>query len=253
MSAQASGRRSCPGAQKSSPRAPDGRYGPVGGLAVVLLDGDYEDPAYYLRRCGEARFVVVADGGQRFASAHGVRVDVLVGDFDSLDEAEVAAARRAGAQVRRHPARKDETDGELAVDVAVAERPGELVLAGALGGHLDHVVGHLALLRRAVRRGVPARLASPELCVTALIGPSAADLDAGPGTRVSLVPLEGDASVSLEGVAYPLDRGLLPADACLGLGNAVAGRARVTVHAGAVAVFVHDGEETFGRRGRRSP
>ena len=73
------------------------------------------------------------------------------------------------------------------------------------------------------------------------------------GTRVSLAPVEGDALVTLEGVAYPLGRGELPADACLGLGNAVAGRARITVHEGAVAVFVHDGEETFGRRSRSAP
>lgn len=223
----------------------------AGDAAVVLLDGDYEDAGYYLRHCAEAGFVVAADGGERFALAHGVCVDVLVGDFDSLGETEVAAARRAGVRVERYPVRKDLTDGELAVDAALAERPGEVLLAGALGGHLDHVLGHLALLRRAARRGVPARLVSPRLCATALLGPAAAGLDAAPGTRVSLVPLEGDAMVTLKGVAYPLEHGLLPADACLGLGNAVVGRARVTVHTGAVAVFVHDGDETFGRRRRR--
>ena len=218
--------------------------------ALVLLGGDYEDPGYYLRRCAEAHLLVAADGGLRFALAHGLRVDVLVGDFDSLGAASVAAAERAGVRVERHPVRKDATDGELAVEAALAGGGGELMLAGALGGCLDHVVGHLARLRRAARRGVAARLVSPRLCVTALVAPADAGLDAAPGVRVSLAPLEGDARVTLEGLVYPLREGVLAADACRGLGNAVAGRARVTVHDGVVAVFVHDGEETFGRRRR---
>lgn len=232
--------------------------GPAGGVAegvgaaLVLLDGDYEDAGYYLRRCAEASFVVAADGGLRFALAHDVRVHVLVGDLDSLGAADVATAERAGVRVERHPVRKDATDGELAVEAAMAEGPGELMLAGALGGDLDHVVGHLALLRRAARRGAAARIVSPRLCVTALVAPAVADLDAAPGARVSLAPLEGDAHVSLEGLVYPLRGGLIAADVCLGLGNAVAGRARITVHDGVVAVFVHDGEETFGFR-RREP
>jgi len=230
---------------------PGGAAGPGGGAAVVLLGGDYEDDVYYLRRCAEAGRVIAADGGLRFALTHGVRVDALVGDFDSLGEEEVAAARKSGARVRRHPARKDETDGELALRAAMAERPAEILIAGAFGGELDHVVGHLALLRRAARGGVPARLVSPRLCVAALVAPAAVGLDAEPGTRVSVAPLEGDARVTLEGLVYPLDAGLLPADACLGLGNSVAARARVTVHEGVVAVFVHDGEETFGGRGAR--
>mgnify|MGYP000853827457 CR=1 FL=1 len=219
------------------------------GTALVLLAGEYEDAGYYLRRCGEASLLVAADGGLRFALAHGVRVDVLVGDLDSLDADAVAEAERLQVRVERHPARKDQTDGELAVDAALVGRPREIVLAGALGGALDHTIGHLALLRRAARRGVAARIASPRLSVTALVAPAQVGLDAPPGTRVSLAPLEGDARVTLEGLAYPLDGGLLPADACLGLGNAVAARARITVHAGVAAVFVHDGEETFGRRG----
>ncbi|MBN2205659.1 MAG: thiamine diphosphokinase [Thermoleophilia bacterium] len=244
------------GSRPRASGAPTGRPAeppPRGSVAaLVLLDGDYEDAGYYRRRCAEARFVVAADGGLGFALAHGVRVDVLVGDFDSLGAADVEAAERAGVRVERHPVRKDATDGELAVEAALAEGPGELMLAGALGGGLDHVVSHLALLRRAARRGAAARIVSPRLCVTALVAPAAVDLDAAAGARVSLAPLEGDARVTLEGLAYPLREGVLAADACLGLGNAVAGQARITVHDGVVAVFVHDGEETFGRR-RREP
>jgi thiamine pyrophosphokinase len=140
----------------------------------------------------------------------------------------------------RHPVRKDQTDGELAVAEALRRGARELVLAGALGA-LDHTLGHLAILRRLAARGVAARLVAPGLTVTVVAAPGGAAVDAGPGTRVSLAPLGSDAVVTITGMAYPLERGVLPADACLGLGNTVTGDGHVTVHEGAVAVLVGDG------------
>jgi thiamine pyrophosphokinase len=224
-----------------------GRQVRAAALAAVFLDGRYEDALYYRRWAHEADLVVAADGGARFLTAAGIVPDVLVGDFDSLDERAVDDAARAGAEVVRHPVRKDQTDGELAADEALRRGAGELVLAGALGA-LDHVLGHLALLSAVERRGVAARLVAPHLTVRVLVAPAAARLDAGPGTRVSLAALAGDAVVTLAGLEYPLSRGVLPAAACLGLGNAVAAGAAgaVTVHEGRVAVLVDGGDESFG-------
>ena len=161
---------------------------------------------------------------------------------------------RAGRRVElvRHPVRKDRTDGEMAADEALHRGAGELVLAGALGA-LDHTLGHLAILRRLAARGVAARLAAPRLTVRVFAAPDEVQLDAPAGTRVSIVPLQGDALVTLGGFDYALDRGVLPQDACLGLGNAVVAAARILVHEGSVAVLVEDGGEAFGgvRRGAR--
>jgi hypothetical protein len=59
--------------------------------------------------------------------------------------------------------------------------------------------------------------------------------------------------VTLEGLDYGLDRGVLPQDACLGLGNAVVAAARILVHEGSVAVLVEDGDEAFGGGRRWAP
>ena len=53
--------------------------------------------------------------------------------------------------------------------------------------------------------------------------------------------------MTLTGLDYPLDRGALPADACLGLGNhvAAAGDARIVLHEGTVVLLVDRGDESF--------
>ena len=221
-------------------------------LAVVFLDGDYDDPAYFRGWAEAADMAVAADGGARFLLEQGIRPDVVVGDFDSLPAAAVERLEAAGVELVCHPVRKDRTDGEMAADEALRRGAGELVLAGALGA-LDHTLGHLAILRRLAARGVAARLAAPRLTVRVFAAPDETRLDAPAGTRVSIVPQHGDARVTLEGFDYPLSRSVLPQDACLGLGNAVVAVARILVHEGSVAVLVEDGDEAFGgvRRGAR--
>jgi len=215
-------------------------------LAVVFLDGAYEDAAYYRSWAAAAGLVVAADGGARFLLGLGGAPDVVVGDFDSLPPADAERLAGLGVATVRHPTRKDQTDGELAVDEALRRGAGELVLVGALGA-LDHTLGHLAILRRLAERGVPARLAAPDLSVRVLVAPAKAVLDAEPRTRVSLVPLGADAVVTLTGFDYPLTRGVLPAASCLGLGNFIAAvGAEISVHKGAVAVLVESGRESFG-------
>jgi thiamine pyrophosphokinase len=214
-------------------------------LAVVFLNGEYGAPAYYRGWARAADLLVAADGGARFLLDNGVRPDVVVGDFDSLPAAAVERLEAAGVELVRHPVRKDRTDGEMATDEALHRGADEVVLVGALGA-LDHTLGHLAILTRLATRGVAARLATPLFTVRVLTAPDEARLDAPAGTRVSVVSLQGDACVTLEGLDYPLRRGTLPGDTCLGLGNTVVAAARILVHEGVVAALVEHGDEGFG-------
>lgn len=220
-------------------------------VAAVFLGGVYEQAAYYLTQAKAADLLVAADGGASFLVAHGMRPHVVVGDLDSLAPAVAEDLSRDGVDVLRYPARKNETDGELAVSEALRRGSREVILAGALGD-LDHTLGHLAILRRLCSVGVAARIVSPTLVVGVVVAPAESRLDALPPTRVSLVPLSGEAIVTLKGFEYPLAGDLLPGDSCLGLGNAVAApRSSVRVHEGIVAVLVGWGSESFGRHPSR--
>jgi thiamine pyrophosphokinase len=221
-------------------------------LAVVFLDGEYGDPAWYRALAASSDILLAADGGAAFLARVGLVPQAVVGDFDSLDESIAGALAEQGVEFVRHPVRKDVTDGELAVEEALRRGAGELLLAGATGA-LDHTLGHLAILRRLAARAIAARLVAPDLAVTVLVAPAEVVLAAPAGVRVSLAPAGSDATVTLEGFDYPLACGTLPADACLGLGNHVlaGGEARIRVHDGAVVALVEWGEEPFAAAGPR--
>ena len=209
---------------------------------AVLLNGDYEDDAWYLRRVDAARAVVAADGGHAFLRRHGRWPDLLVGDFDSLDASLLAEARAAGVAIVEHPVRKDETDAELAVAAAALRFGGELVLLGALGGALDHELGHVAVLRGLAARGRAARLAAPGLTAAVVRGPALWRLGAAVGVRVSVLALSEGVVLTLRGLDYELTDEPLPPTVCRGLRNRVATPgARLGLAAGEALVMVFDG------------
>ncbi len=213
---------------------------------AILLNGDYEDDAYYLRQVDAAQAVVAADGGHAFLRRHGRWPALLIGDFDSLDPGLLAEAETAGVEIVRHPARKDETDAELAVAQAEARFPGQIVLLGALGGALDHVLGHIGILQGLAARGRPARIAAPGLVATVVRGPARLRFRAPIATEVSLVALSPDVVLSLRGLEYELSGERLSPTVCRGLGNSlVAADARLDLLSGALLVLVFDGRETF--------
>src|SRR6478735_9382506 len=114
-------------------------------VAIVLAGGDPVEPHVRAKLPADA-YVVAADSGLHLALPLGLRVDLVVGDFDSADPAIVDRAIEAGARVDRHPVAKDATDLELALDAAYARKPDRITVVGGNGGRLDHLLGNVTLL-----------------------------------------------------------------------------------------------------------
>jgi len=86
--------------------------------------------------------VVAADIGYDLALSLGYRVDALVGDMDSISTVEIPDH----VLVEQHPADKDQTDLDLALDFATGNAPGRVVVIGGTGGRFDHEVATIGLI-----------------------------------------------------------------------------------------------------------
>ncbi len=95
----------------------------------------------------EAAVTVAADSGLLLARRLGVFPDYLVGDMDSLPDRENLTEFPSG-RVLRHPRDKDFTDTELGVRLLREKGCGRIVILGAGGGRLDHLLAVHALFSR---------------------------------------------------------------------------------------------------------
>ena len=93
---------------------------------------------------------IAADQGYHTAKALGERIDLLLGDFDSIG----SVPRDGNFEIQQVPAEKDYTDTQLAVEIALERGADEIIIIGGLSGRLDHTLSTLAILEDLNARGV---------------------------------------------------------------------------------------------------
>ncbi|MDP9495888.1 MAG: thiamine diphosphokinase [Actinomycetota bacterium] len=86
--------------------------------------------------------VVAADSGYEAAVSLGYHVNVVVGDMDSI----ITSPLPEHVIVERYPVDKDQTDLDLAMELAIREDPGRLVIVGGTGGRHDHELANAGLI-----------------------------------------------------------------------------------------------------------
>jgi thiamine pyrophosphokinase len=211
---------------------------------VVVVAGGFAS-ARPVRGLPAADLVIAADGGVDRALALGLRVDLAIGDFDSVSAAGLAAAEVAGALIERHPTAKDATDLELALDAAIALGPARIVVVGSGGGRLDHLLGSVLLLadERYAAAEIDAYLGDALACIIR----GSRTLAGVPGDLLSILPVHGAAEgVTTEGLEYPLRGETLPPGTSRGVSNVFsASEAHITLERGCL-LAVRPGPETDG-------
>lgn len=241
---------------------------------LLLVGGDERRTgAGALERSADV--VVAVDSGLHLALALGLPVDHVVGDMDSVDPSAVAAAEAAGALIHVHPADKDATDLELALELVLSLQRGStagtgptpstspsgvvpaLHVIGGGGGRLDHLIGDLFMLSGPRLRWWHVSARFGEAAVSVAWPGSTREVRGVPGEQVSLLPIHGAATgVTTSGLRWPLVDGHLVAGTSRGISNEFEGSvAMVTVETGTVVVLQPGtrGDVAEPRRGPYDP
>ena len=188
-------------------------------ITVVLANGVIEDFPLIRRRLESVQVdsVLAADGGIRHAADLGLHVDLIVGDLDSIPTENEKLS--ISAKLERHPAQKDETDLELALQAALDHSAARVVVLGATGGRLDMTIGNTILLALPAFKDRRIELWHNRQTVW-LIRPPGDEITGQPGDTLSLIPLGGGASgITLENMLYPLQDGALAFGPLRGISN----------------------------------
>ena len=162
---------------------------------------------------------IAADAGLHLCERLGVRPDVVLGDFDSMD------VRQAPADCIRVPVEKDDTDTMLALREGLKRGCDTFYLYGATGGaRLDHTLANLQTLRYIADHGALGWLTGEGWVVTAVRNGA---LRFGAQARGFLsVFCSGDTArgVTLRGLKYELEDAALTCGVPLGVSNEFLGK-----------------------------
>ena len=189
---------------------------------AVRIDGITEHP-----KSDDLR--IAADSGYLTAKALGDRIDIAVGDFDSMS----ADMIPDGVEQLRVPAEKDVTDTQLAVEAALNRGADQLVIIGGMSGRLDHTLSNLFILEDLADADVYAIMTDGQSRVrfvrsgSALIGRS--------GFRyLSIIA----ADPKVEGCRYPLKNATLSRRCQYAVSNEITGNcALISVKKGGIFII----------------
>ncbi len=164
--------------------------------------------------------LIAADGGMHHCQAIGITPSVVIGDFDSLDPDGLNKLQSSGVEIIRYPARKDQTDLELALELAVDRGADEILVFGALGARWDMSIANILLLTLPEFSGVKLKFIEENQEITLLRGGEEFILNGKKGDILSLTALDQEVKgVTLSGLEYPLKDSTLQLGSTRGISN----------------------------------
>ena len=187
----------------------------------VFANSPYQaklDPVILTEKKGD--LVIAADGGAGHCRQLNITPHIVVGDLDSLAPAHIEEYIQAGVEIIDYPRRKNETDLELAIDLAMAKGADEVILFGALGGRWDMSISNVMLAASKKYSQMIISLANAD-CRMHIVHRGATLLLNGEGGQiVSLIAMSTDVQgVTIRGFEYPLDNEPLPFGSSRGVSN----------------------------------
>ncbi|MBR3144985.1 MAG: thiamine diphosphokinase [Clostridia bacterium] len=93
-------------------------------------------------------FVIACDMGYKRAKEAGIKPDLVIGDFDSLQ------FTPDFQNIIKLPVKKDDTDTGYAINYAIDKGYRDIAVYGALGGLIDHTIASVQLAAGASKKGI---------------------------------------------------------------------------------------------------
>lgn len=147
----------------------------------------------------------------------------VVGDFDSVS-AEILEFYKKQSQITFHTfnSEKDNTDTDIALQLAIGLKSSRITIMGALGKRMDHALANIHILKDALKANIPCQIIDEHNRIYLINKEMTLEKDKVYGKYVSLIPLTSIVEgLTLTGFKYSLNHYTLPIGTSLGISNEI--------------------------------
>ena len=162
----------------------------------------------------KADFVIACDAGYIHAQRADIVPDVIIGDFDSY-----LGDLPGGVEIIRTKPEKDDTDTMMALKLAIRRGYRRIMLVGALGGRVDHMLANISLIAFAATKGADLQIVDGHHQIFA-VRDGKRRVPRSSWRNLSVFAFDTECTgVTLRGVKYPLEGAVLTNTFALGVSN----------------------------------
>jgi thiamine pyrophosphokinase len=187
-----------------------------GFISSVMSDSIKKD----IQNSSYEKYIIAVDKGLEACKAANILPDIIIGDFDSADQA-VVEEYRGRTKFIDLDVHKDYTDTHVALNYAldILESGDRIIMVGATGTRLDHTLANIGLLMLAADRAADVCIIDEHNCIRMIKDRLELSRTEKYG-YVSLIPYGGNTvGVSLTGFLYPAENLILRPGESLGISN----------------------------------
>ena len=212
----------------------------MAGKCVIIGAGDLTIGKIQV---SEEDFVIAVDGGLSYCPLLEIEPDLILGDFDSVNDKEREAIRELALQIPERvvtlPEEKDDTDMLAALKYGLEHGYKEFRIYAGMGGRFDHSLANVQCLLYLKNHDATGYLVDGNSMIMVLQDES---IEFQPDMEgvLSLFSLGKEAKgVTIRGMKYPLEQATITNDFPIGISNEFIGqKAYVAVEEGALVCIV---------------
>lgn len=184
-------------------------------MKSIIISGGTPPSADLLRKFDNGYFIIAADSGTNVLYKYKIKPDLIIGDLDSIDKNILNEYLKAKTEFKKFPKHKDFSDTHLAVSEAIERGADEVVILGATGGRIDHLLANINLLYLLNEKGVAGKICDDNNEIFLIKSP--AEIEGKNGEYFSIFSMGADIKeITLKNCKYPLDKyHLTPSDSLI--------------------------------------
>lgn len=158
-------------------------------------------------------FIIASDHGLEALNVCKIIPNYIIGDFDSIDNN--LLQNYSDTEIVRLNPEKDYTDTHMALKKAIEIRSQKIVILGATGSRIDHLIGNIHILKEALENNIDCKLVDSNNEIFLINKDSYIKKDTH-FKYISLIPLTTTVTgITLKGFKYSLN------NACLRIGHSI--------------------------------
>lgn len=185
----------------------------MGSDAVVFCNGEYGNLDNIKKFVDlDKTFIIGVDGGCNYLIQNKIRIDLFVGDFDSIENKSYI---NEGISIEKF--NMDYSDFEIAINFCIENNFKKIYLLGCTGKRSDHFIFNLRLMEKVFKYGIDVVMIDDYNLIIPFNGDKI--LDRGEFKFFSIVPLEENTKISIEGSKYDVKNQKLDMFRALTLSN----------------------------------
>lgn len=201
--------------------------------AIIFASCIDKNMEYSKKFISDKDYIVSCDGGLESVFYLGIKPDVLIGDFDSVNKD--LFNKYSDIDKVTYNIDKDFSDLELAINHCENLNFKEILIFGALGGRMDHCLSNIKLLEMYTDKGMNIKLLDE---INEIIFTRKNMSIHKTKKYLSLIALTKDCIVTIKGVKYELNNKQIADKATFTISNEIKDEvANLYVHSGGLLVI----------------